>query len=73
MDPSQFDFMQITRFLLVGLFIVSGYFTPTIIAISRNHVNKLGIFLLNLLLGWSIIGWILALVWSVLKRNRFPR
>ncbi|HZR20158.1 MAG TPA: superinfection immunity protein, partial [Verrucomicrobiae bacterium] len=27
--------------------------------------NLVGVFLVNFLLGWSIIGWILALVWAV--------
>lgn len=41
-----------------------GYFLPTAVALSRNHKNKAAIFLLDLLLGWTFIGWALALVWS---------
>ena len=40
------------------------YFIPTVVAIERGHHNKLAIFLLNLFAGWSIIGWIAALVWA---------
>jgi hypothetical protein len=45
---------------LIGL-----YFIPSIVAFSRNHHNAAGIFLLNLFLGWTVIGWIAALIWSV--------
>jgi hypothetical protein len=41
------------------------YFVPSILANRRHHQHRVGIFLLNLLLGWSLIGWIIALVWSV--------
>jgi len=41
------------------------YFLPTIIAMARSKRDSFSIFLLNLLLGWSVIGWIVALVWSV--------
>src|SRR5436190_15521998 len=45
------------------------YFLPTIIAVARGHHNAFAIFLLNLLLGWTGLAWILALVWSVTNRR----
>ena len=47
--------------------IFAGYFLPTLIAFLRQHKNKLAIFLLNLLLGWTVLGWVGSLVWSVMK------
>jgi len=41
------------------------YFLPTIIAAARHKTNLVGIFLVNFLLGWSVIGWIVALVWAL--------
>jgi len=41
------------------------YFLPTILAVARNKTNVVGILLVNFLLGWSVIGWIVALVWAV--------
>jgi Superinfection immunity protein len=41
------------------------YFLPSIIALARNKRDITAIFLLNLFLGWSVIGWIVALVWAV--------
>jgi len=43
------------------------YFMPTIIAIARNN-SPLGIFLLNFFLGWTIIFWWVALIWSLVGR-----
>ena len=40
------------------------YFLPAIVALMRERHDKLSIFLLNLFLGWSLIGWIIALVWA---------
>ncbi len=42
-----------------------AYFLPTIVAIMRQKTNLVGILLVNFLLGWSVIGWIVALVWAV--------
>jgi hypothetical protein len=41
------------------------YFMPAIIALARNKRDTLSIFLLNLFLGWSVIGWIIALAWAL--------
>ena len=49
------------------LFSLALYFLPTIIAIARHHRNALAIFLVNFFTGWTGIGWIVALVWSVMK------
>ena len=55
--------------LLLALLILALYFTPTIIAVKRNHLQKTAIILINVLLGWSFIGWVIALIWSVTKEK----
>jgi len=40
------------------------YFLPSIIALMRSKQDIFAIFLLNLFLGWSVVGWIVALVWA---------
>ncbi len=40
------------------------YLMPYLIADLREHHNKGAIFVLNLLLGWTAIGWVIALVWA---------
>jgi hypothetical protein len=41
------------------------YFLPTIVACVRERHDRLSVFLLNLFLGWSLIGWVIALVWAL--------
>jgi len=41
------------------------YFLPSILAFARNKRDTTGIVLLNFLLGWTMIGWVVALVWAV--------
>lgn len=63
--------MQMQNFtapgLLLVVLIVVLYFLPAFIAFLRQHKNKLAIFLLNLLLGWTVLGWVISLVWSAMK------
>ncbi|HTW58919.1 MAG TPA: superinfection immunity protein [Terriglobales bacterium] len=40
------------------------YFLPSIIALARSKRDLLAIFLLNFFLGWTMIGWIVALIWA---------
>ena len=53
--------------LLMIALIFAVYFLPSLIAFAREHKNKLAIFLLNLLLGWTVLGWVSSLVWSVTR------
>jgi hypothetical protein len=41
------------------------YLLPAIVAAIRKHQSFGGIFILNLLLGWTVLGWIVALVWAL--------
>ena len=47
-------------FMLMVLFL---YFLPAFLA--RNKPSFTGIFVLNLLTGWTFIGWLIALVWAI--------
>ena len=51
--------------ILIGL-----YFMPTVIAVVRRHHNCNSIAVLNLVAGWTLIGWVVALVWSVSAARR---
>jgi drug/metabolite transporter (DMT)-like permease len=41
------------------------YFLPSIIASRNHHPRQTGIALLNIFLGWTLLGWVGALVWAV--------
>jgi len=51
--------------LLTTLVIMANiYFLPWIVAGVRGHPNHGAIFVLNLFLGWTLILWVLALIWA---------
>ncbi len=41
------------------------YFIPSIIAFLRRHESAMPLFLVNIFLGWTLIGWIVCLVWAL--------
>jgi hypothetical protein len=46
------------------------YFLPTILA--RHRADFMGIFLVNLLIGWTVVGWLIALVWAASAERYLP-
>ncbi|WP_200286529.1 superinfection immunity protein [Pantoea ananatis] len=50
--------------IIIFLAMILGYLLPGIIASGRGHLNAGAIWVLNVALGWSGIGWVAALVWS---------
>lgn len=55
-------------FCLLAL-IAGLYFLPVIVAGSRNHHNTGPIFVVTLFLGWTLIGWVVALAWSFTEQK----
>lgn len=47
------------------IFAIGLYFLPAIIAAARQTNNATGILLVNIFLGWTVIGWFVALVMSI--------
>jgi hypothetical protein len=43
------------------LVVLIPYFIPTIVAYSRGMHNKGSIIVVNIFLGWTFIGWVVAL------------
>ena len=46
------------------------YLLPAIIAGVRGHASAWGIFALNLLLGWTGLVWIVALIWALSNKGQ---
>ncbi len=46
------------------------YFLPTFLALARGHHNFFLLAIVNLSLGWTVIGWVGALFWSLRKQPR---
>jgi hypothetical protein len=61
---------------LVFYLLILSYLLPAIVAAVRRHHNQNAIFILNVLLGWTFVGWVVALVWAatyVEPRNPYRR
>lgn len=51
-------------YTLMGVsFMVGLYMLPTIIAAARGH-NVVGVAIINVLIGWTVLGWFGALFMS---------
>lgn len=50
---------------LLLIFFLFLYFFPTIVAAKRQHRSAGAVFVLNLFLGWTFLGWVAALVWAL--------
>ncbi len=55
---------MLMHFLLLA---IGLYFLPAIIAAARHTHNATGILVLNLLLGWTVVGWFVALLMAILS------
>jgi hypothetical protein len=53
--------------LLFLTFLLPIYFLPSIIAKMRGKKNFIAILVLNIFLGFTYIGWVIALVWTLIK------
>lgn len=66
--PSSADAAAATGAGLGVIVLVFGavflYFLPAVVASARRHHQTGAIFVLNLFLGWTFLGWIAALVWA---------
>jgi hypothetical protein len=56
---------------VVGVIVlVSCYFMPTIIALLRDRRGVGGVALVNFFFGWTVIGWLVAFIWSCTGKTR---
>lgn len=49
--------MGFVGLVLMGLL----YFLPTVVAVTRKNLNQGAVLVVNLFLGWTFLGWIVAL------------
>jgi hypothetical protein len=47
------------------------HFLPTIVAALRRSRHTMAIFLINLFLGWTVIGWVVALFWACTSEPKY--
>ena len=49
--------------------IACAYALPAIMAFQRHHAQRWTILLVNLLLGWTVVGWFATLIWARRKER----
>jgi len=61
----------LTAFLFIGM---GGflYLLPTYVAAFRDAPRFAGIFVLNLFVGWTGLGWLATLIWSFVDAKKEP-
>ena len=70
MNDAHGSTIALARRLAIQLAAVLVYLAPSIIAQRYQHPRQPLILMLNVALGWTIIGWIAALVWALKARNQ---
>jgi hypothetical protein len=67
---------KIETTIALGLLLAAGvmiYFMPAIMAFNDTHPKRVAILLLNLFLGWTLVGWIAAMIWVATASRRNGR
>ncbi len=61
------EILRIATGLVLALLALVVYFMPSIVAIRNQHPSAFWIFLVNLAFGAVVVGWIVALIWALMK------
>lgn len=58
--------LRMSIFDVFGIYVLLTvmYLTPSILAVHVGHPHMPLIVCLNVLLGWTVVGWLIALGWS---------
>jgi hypothetical protein len=51
-------------FNLFWVVVLVIYFAPSIVGELRRHRNAMAINVVNIFLGWTLVGWVVALAWA---------
>ncbi len=57
--------MDIVLLFVLAVLAIAIYLLPTYMATLRHHHQATAILMVNLFLGWSLVGWIAALIWAM--------
>ena len=65
-----FSYSYANDMIIVSLSVIAAcfiYMIPTCVAASRRHRNTMAIAVLNLFFGWTLLGFVGCLVWSLIN------
>ena len=57
--------IALAKGLAGALLVASAYGLPALVAVHRRHDRAEAIALLDLLLGWTVLGWLVLLAWAL--------
>ncbi len=58
--------------MVLAIVIIFIYFIPAINAYSNKKNNRSSVLVINIFLGWTLIGWVVALAMSAGKDKEIP-
>jgi hypothetical protein len=61
--------IPIVGIFIIGVIVLAIYFLPTFIAFARRKKQIVAILLINIFLGFTVIGWVGALIWAVIRED----
>jgi len=61
--------MDNTIFMVELLLALILYMLPTLIAFARDVPQRFLINVLNIILGWTLIGWIVCFLWALMAET----
>lgn len=68
LDEIEYEFFIVAYISVISLLISSAvvalYFLPYLIANKKCHQQTRAIYILNIFAGWTIIAWVIALIWA---------
>jgi hypothetical protein len=60
--------MSNAEFIIWWIVIIAAYWAPAVTAWVRHVPNKGSVTVVNALLGWTLVGWVIALAMSCRSR-----
>jgi len=54
-----------TMLAIIATVFTAGYMLPWVVAAARGKANHWTVFWVNLLLGWTIVGWVIAIIMAM--------
>ena len=63
------DLLQPTHLIILAV-LFAIYFVPVIVAGMRRCQAYAGIAIVNVFLGWTFVGWVAALTWAAVGKQR---
>jgi len=58
-----------TVIVVLMILIVAIYMLPTLLAYGRDHPRRSTITLVNILFGWTLVGWLVVFIWALMGES----